>query len=207
MKKITAIICCVLLLFLTTLTGYADASAPNRIYAEKIYAVAGEAISIPIKISGNTGFMGFAINIDYDPAVLTPVSVSRADLLIGMFDDSIETSEPGRFRVVFTGTGNIASDGQLFTVVFNASENASGNTQLSLSYSKGDTFDENYHDIVFNCENTTVTFGSNTYDPGKDDLMLSARIKDWAAGLKTPWKTIMTDILAPIVFILSLFGR
>ena len=42
-------------------------------------------------------------------------------------------------------------------------------------------------------------------NPGEDELPLSVRIKNWAASLASPFNTIMSILVAPIVFIISIF--
>ncbi len=205
MKRTISIVLILIMLFGTMFSVSASA-AENRIYADDIVVENGASIEIPICIENNSGFMGFAINVQYDSAVLTPVSVDKCDLLSGMFDDSIEISDLGGFKVVYTGTENVVADGQLFIVTFETGQNASESTQIKLSYSKEDTFDEDYHDVAFQCESITVHF-KGADDPIEPVQKLSVRIKDWAVGLRSPFNIILTVLVAPVLFVLSVFGR
>lgn len=190
-----------------------SAASQNRIYSEAVNAKAGETVVIPVKIDGNTGFMGFKITIAYDSGVLTPVSVTKADALSGLLNDSIETSTDSSFSVVYSGTGNCTQNGKIFDVSFKVKENAKNSTELDVAFTQSDTFDEKYEDIVFNCEKITVSFGGNNptnpEDPEnpEENLKLSERIRRWAAGLAAPFNTIMSIIVAPVVFIVSLFEK
>ena len=203
MKKATPILCCILILAAMTVTGFAGESVPNRVFADQLNGAAGEEIIIPVKISGNTGFMGFGLSVSYDPAVLTPVSAALSESLSGIFDDSIETAEAGTYKIIYTSTESYTADGELFTLVFHAADDAAGQTVVRVSYVQDDTFDEEFHDVVLNCEPITVSFPSEDPPAAK----LSEKIQSWAAGLRAPFDRVMSFLVKPIVFILSLLGR
>ena len=128
----------------------------NKIYADAVTVEAGEQVAIPVKIENNDGFMGFSIIVTYNSDVFTPVSVSKGSVLTGMFNDSIATSTDNSFKVVFTGTADIVSDGELFSVVFDVDNDASGKYDIELSYSQQDTFKEGWENAVLNCESAEV---------------------------------------------------
>ncbi len=223
MKKTISIILTFVMLFGTAFIAKAT-TKDNRIYSETISAKKNETFEIPVKIDNNTGIMGFGIDVTYDSNVINPVSVEGSELLNGMLNDSIETSEAGSFRVLYTGSENFCSDGTIFTLTFNASEDATGNVSVTLSYTTDDTFNESFSEVVLNCETISISFDNGTSDPtnpsdptdptdptepdpSEEDLKLSVRIKNWAAGLDSPWNTIMSIIVAPVVFVLQIFGR
>lgn len=139
------------------------ASATNfaTISAEQTDSVnPGQTVTIPVKISNNPGIMGFSVSVKYDKTVLTPVSASTGTIINGLFDDSIETSESGSFDVVWSGTENCTQNGILFNVTFDVNNNAYGTTKIELSYSQADTFNENWQDVVLNCEDIDLVIGS-----------------------------------------------
>lgn len=160
MKKTTAIILSALILMTVAFNAFA-ADVTNKIYADTVTVEAGEQITIPVKIENNKGFMGFAIIVTYDDGVFTPVSVSKGSMLTGLFNDSIATATDNSFKVVFTGTGNITSDGVLFNAVFDVSDDASGKYDIELSYSQQDTFKEGWADAIFNCKEAEVVVTVN----------------------------------------------
>ena len=224
MKKIFSLILAFLMLFVVSFAVTA-AAEDNRIYSDPVSTEKGSTIEIPVKIENNTGIMGFAIDVSYDNNVLNPVSVEGSDSFCGMFNDSIETSDAGSFTVLYTGTESIESDGLLFTLKFKVSDSAAGNTSVNLSYCQEDTFDEEFSEVELKCESISVSVKDNNSEPddpsdptdpsdppsdpepGDDELKLSVRIKNWAAGLNSPWNTIMSVIVAPVVFVLQIFGR
>ena len=217
MKKAATLFLAVALMLCIMLPVFS--ASVNTVSAETVSAKAGETVSIPVKIEGNNGFMGFGIIVNYDPSILTPESVSKGSILSGMFEDSITTSEPGSFKVIHAGTTLNEENGDLFTLVFRVAENAKS-TQITLEAVKEDTFDENYQDIVLKCEPIPVTIEGGTSDPTDptnpdnptnpsepEEEKLSDRIQNWASNLSTPLNSIMGVVVAPIVFVLRLFGK
>lgn len=160
MKKATAIFLSVLILASVICNVFA-ADVSNRVYAENVTVEGGEQVTVPIKIENNEGFMGFSVTVSYDDDVFTPLSVSKGEMLTGMFNDSIETSTDNSFKVVFTGTEDIVSDGVMFNVVFEVADSASGAYELDISYVQQDTFKEGWENAVFNCENVEVVVTDN----------------------------------------------
>lgn len=151
MKKTTAILLSAVMIVSVMFNAFAF-DVTNKIFSDTVTVEAGEQITIPVKIENNDGFMGFAIIVTYDSDAMKPVSVSKGSMLTGMINDSIATSTNNSFKVVFTGTTDIVSDGVLFNVVFDVSNDASGKYDIELSYSQQDTFKEGWTNAVFNCE-------------------------------------------------------
>lgn len=150
-----------ILMILSSVLVMASATEPATISAEQIDSVnPGQIVTIPIKISSNPGIMGFSISVKYDKSILTPISVSSGTILTGLFDDSIETSEAGTFDVVWSGTENCTQNGILFNMTFTVNGSATGTTKIDLSYSQADTFNENWQDVVLNCEGVNLAIGN-----------------------------------------------
>ncbi len=160
MKKTTAILLSVLIIVLVICNAFAS-NVANRIYADTATVESGETLTIPVKIENNEGFMGFAVVVTYDADVFAPISVSKNSMLSGMFNDSIATSTNNSFKVVFTGTGNVTVDGELFNIVFDVADDVSGKYEIGLSYSQPDTFNENWDNVVFACEDIELIVTKN----------------------------------------------
>ena len=149
------------LLIISSVFVTASATNSATVSAEQIgSANPGQTITIPVKINNNPGIMGFSVSVKYDKTALTPVSVSSGTILNGLFDDSIGTSEAGSFDVVWSGTENCTQNGILFNVTFTVNSNAIGITKIELSYSQADTFNENWQDVVLNCEGINLPIES-----------------------------------------------
>lgn len=160
MKKTISILLSTMILFSIVCNAFAS-NANNRIFADSMTIEASEQLTVAVKIENNEGFMGFAIVVTYDADVFTPVSVSKGSMLSGMFDDSIETSTDNSFKVVFTGTENIIADGVLFNIIFDVADDVSGKYEIELSYSQQDTFNENWDNVMFNCEGIEAVVNIN----------------------------------------------
>lgn len=135
-----------------------SANASTMVYADSIEVTAGDTISVPVNISQNSGFMGFALILEFDENVFTPVSVSPGTLTKNNGDlyDSIGAMRNDMVKVVYTGTGNVLGDGDLFTVSFVVSEKAMGNSNIKISYLQGDTFNEDDENVIFECSDISV---------------------------------------------------
>ena len=160
MKKTTAIILSALILTSVMFSAFAS-NVTNKVYADTVTVEAGEQITVPVKIENNGGFMGFSITLTYDDEVFTPASVSKGSMLSGMFNDSIETATDNSFKVVFTGTADVVSNGILFNAVFDVSDGASGEYEIEISYSQQDTFKEDWSNAVLNCDAAEVVVTVN----------------------------------------------
>lgn len=143
-----------------------QAAENPKVYADNVSAAAGDEISIPVKISGNTGIMGLGMKVTYDRDVLTPQSVTIGAVLKGTFDHNAAEAEGDSFDILWAGTENISADGELFVMTFQVAEDAkAGATEIALSYSQEDTFQESYEDVALDCQNITVTVGGSGVTP------------------------------------------
>ena len=137
------------------LFSYAVSSA--TIYGEDVNVLNGQQIEMPIYISNNPGLMGFSLQIGYDPDFLTPLSVEKGEVTnTGNFNDSIETSKTNRFDIFWSGSENVSDNGVVAKVYFLAKQPVSS-TQITINYSQDDTFDENWSDVILNCQNATIS--------------------------------------------------
>lgn len=131
--------------------------------SQDITAQAGETIAVPLNISNNTGIMGAFFRLSFDEEALIPDCVLQGELLSnGSFDYN---SIPGTDRtdIVWTGTSEIAQDGELCTAYFTVADSAKGDYTVNITYLQGDTFNEHYEDVKLVCENVTVTVENDTY--------------------------------------------
>lgn len=134
-----------------------SASNAVRLYADNAEGKRGETVSIPVKISGNSGIMGFGLKVTYDKDAMTPVSVNGAAELKGCFDNSISTSKTNSFEIFWAGSENMTFNGVIFTVSFRLNENASGDYKIGLTCLEDDTFDESWNTVNLVCEDVKVT--------------------------------------------------
>lgn len=129
------------------------------VQADSVQAYAGETVSVPVRIYNNRGLMGFGITVQYDPAVLTPLSAGRGEVTAaGMFDSTLGPGSNGSFKVIWNNTGDVSANGAIMVLTFAVNENAAnGETPLTLTYTQTDTFNETWEDVVLDCRASTIS--------------------------------------------------
>ncbi len=162
----------VVLSFVMVITGLqvspdvAKAADAPTLYGDTVTVNAGNEISVTLKVKGNSGVMGFGLNIGFDKDVLTPIDdVKASSLLAGQFVNSVEqTLAEGTesFKVIWAGTENMSENGELFTMKFKVADNATGSTQITTTVSQEDTFDADFNDVMFTCEPVEVSINGTT---------------------------------------------
>lgn len=126
------------------------------VFSEDIAFVEEEALKIPIKITNNSGIMGFKIHIDYPKDKITIFGAEPGDVIKqGSFSDNAGAAE-GSMDVLWTGVSDEVSDGVLFYLLLRPKEVIQSDVILQLSYSQGDTFNENWEDVILDCKSITL---------------------------------------------------
>lgn len=111
--------------------------------------------------------MGFKITVKYDNTVLTSPKIIKGDVTQnGMMNDSIGVTPEGIIDIVWSGTQNVDGDGTLFILSFTALK--SEDTQIKLSYSQPDTFNEAWEDVELNCSDISVEFYAESTEVKKE---------------------------------------
>ena len=99
----------------------------------------GETVETAVSITRNPGISAFTMEVVYDPSALTPTAVESADLLAnGLFTSNIDTAaSDGFLRVTWSAPEDMDSDGVIFTIRWQASEQPS-TASVSLSFGLAD---------------------------------------------------------------------
>lgn len=172
MKKLFAALAALALCLALSLG--ASAEAPAYVLADDATLNAEQQeLDIPVRISDNGGIMGFGLTLSYDKTLFEPVSVERgAAIPDGMLNDSIGVGDGGAFKVIWTGTSDNKRDGVLFTARFKVLATAFTRSEIKINFSKADTFDENYEDVVLECEGAVIT-GTRAFagDANRDGVL------------------------------------
>lgn len=146
------------ILFITAMNVWAINDI--TLVASNVNAQYKSIVEVPVSISNNTDLMGFGFEISYDEEFLEPASVEMSSLLsAGTFDDSIGTKYTNPFRVIWSNTSALTSNGKIFTLKFNAKK--SGSTKVSISCMKDDTYDSNYNKININTIDVNINVVCN----------------------------------------------
>ncbi|MBQ2663020.1 MAG: hypothetical protein IJG16_02620 [Clostridia bacterium] len=126
--------------------------------------LAGETVSIPIALSGNTGFSNLGIEIEYDETFLTLTNITAGQT--GATYTAAQSIAANPYNMVWNSTSNNSFNGTIATLDFEIAANAAlGGYPITLSYYKGrngdyeDGSDVNY-DEDFNALNLTYVSGS-----------------------------------------------
>lgn len=193
-----------------------------EVSADTITAKSGENIIIPVEIYGNSGIMGFKINVKYDASVLSSPLVHRGKITNqGLFNDSIGVSDEGSFDVLWSNTENFLGDGTLFLLSFKINETKADKTVIKLSYSQPDTFNEAWEDVTLDLKEIEVNIVSEPLsekssegykeDAGVDtediksavEIALGESEKNNTNGMNDSEKTQLVDRTNEIIFQLS----
>lgn len=167
-KKIFALIVSLVLIWIFSAVGFASKSP--TVYISDFNAKPGDAVFIPIQIKDNPGIMGFRITLKYDPKILTPRAVSKGTVTqAGMFEDSVSSSDKGSFDIVWNNVKEIKDDGTLAVAGFTCSGKAADQTEIEISYSQDDTFNEKYENVVFECKNGLIDFTGTAAESERTD--------------------------------------
>lgn len=106
--------------------------------------------TVPVFISHNPGIMGYKIMIEYPDGVQIS-SVARGTICQkGNFNTNLENHLGNKISVVWNNTENVSGDGSLFVLSLTAKKEAK-NKELKITYSKEDTFNENWQDVALFC--------------------------------------------------------
>lgn len=115
-----------------------DETATN-IIVESVKAKPGQDITVPIKITNNTGIAGFSFDLNYDSKALTLKEITTGDLLK---DEKLSTNNN---VVNWYGSDNITGDGYILNAVFTVASDAEEGTypvKVSLHDGKKNLADE-----------------------------------------------------------------
>lgn len=158
MKKTIAValLCIILCPLLTCI-----AAPKAEVYIENTSAKSGSVIFVPLYIKNNPGLMGFRITVRYDAEVLSPRAAARGTVTeSGLFEDSAASSEDASVDVLWNNTKEIKKDGTLAILGFDCSAAAAEKTELKISFTQADTFNEQYEDVVLTCKGAVIDFGA-----------------------------------------------
>ncbi|MBO4897143.1 MAG: hypothetical protein J5590_02440 [Clostridia bacterium] len=135
MKKCSAtVIICFLLLSLFNINVFA---AKTNISIGTISCEIGEMVSVPVEISGNTGFSNLGIEIGYDSSSLILKSVTPGN--VGATYTAAQSMSENPYNMIWdSATSNITFNGTLATLTFEVFQDAApGNYPITVSFYKG----------------------------------------------------------------------
>lgn len=136
------------------------------IKTDKIAVEKGNSELVPVYIESNPGLMGFKLSFSYDIEKVDVKSVSRGTITSkGNFNTNFGVKDT-QFDVVWNNTSQISDDGTLLIL----SVEAKSNSEIAVTYSQPDTFNESYQDVKLKCNNIIVNVTDNTTDKAVDSV-------------------------------------
>ena len=154
MKKVLSFLISVIIVFACSITVFA---ADASVTADKVSLSTTESTLIPVKVMGNSGLMGFKITVEYPVDKVEIDAVSRGELTSkGNFNTNLGIND-GIFDVLWNNTENVDGDGALFVISAKAKSEITKDTEIKISFSQPDTFNESYKDVKFNCKNIVIS--------------------------------------------------
>lgn len=127
-----------------------------------VCAEIGGIVTVKINIENNPGILGMILSINVDDSVFSYVDASKGAAMPGL-----TLTTPGKQSIVspytFVFDGITLSeedkvDGEMLILTFRVSENAvPGVYEVSLSYSAGDIFDDDFNELEIDVINAKVT--------------------------------------------------
>ena len=121
---------------LLSLCGFAVNATGMTVSVGTATCTAGESVSIPITLSGNTGFSNLGIEIEYDNTALTLTNVTAGQT--GATYTAAQSITANPYNMGWDSTSNNTFNGALATLDFEIAANAAaGNYPITVGYYKG----------------------------------------------------------------------
>ena len=118
--------------------------------------------TVGVNFDNNPGIMGYKMKFSYDDSVIKPVSVVAGEASsIGQLTDTIGVKN-GEFNVLWNNLSAVKNTGNVFTITFEKLANE--DTTIDVSYSQEDTFDEDWNDVILNCQDITIQLNCTNHN-------------------------------------------
>lgn len=171
--------------------------AGNIVFADNINLTVGNAngtlndeISIPVRISVNSGMTNAIIDVTYDNNVLKPVDYIKGTILTGMTIINLNY-EPNKIRLVYTDTNKVNGEGDLVTIKFKVIAEDYDSSSINLTVNQLRTLDNSYNpiDIEYNITNGEVTDSTKESDITNDSAITPTTAPPLPTSTPTPLPT------------------
>ena len=194
-KTLLIVIAAVTVVISASLLCFVSSAAGPTVYSPEsvITASPGETLTVPVCVRDDPGIMGIHIVVGYPEGLLTPTKVARGECLTaGNFADSIGTGTDGAIDVIWSNTENVTTDGVLFEVTFDVSDDPSAiGGSISFSIVADDTFNESWEDVSFNTEGVFVTVPN---EEGEDILSATESDESETEDAATDTESVTTPV-------------
>ncbi len=145
------------------------------ITVETTEAKAGETFDVTLTIEENTGIAGMVLKMQYSDA-LTLTNISTGDALSGLTFTAPGKLSSKILNLTFDGQDADKTNGTFLVFTFTVNENAeAGDYPITVTYNKGDVYDDNLEDISLNIFNGGVTIPAYTPGDVNDDGTINTK--------------------------------
>lgn len=148
-----------------SLSASATKTVNLKLVSETDTVYAGDEFVVKLNISDNSKMSGAVIDINYDKEMLQYVNSSYGGILDSSAIMSIKDIKGDKGKVRFTylsQNSEVTSKGVLMTIRFKALENASGNTELTVSVENpGDFISLDLTRLSYTTENAKVNINNH----------------------------------------------
>lgn len=152
---------CLTLIILITNTEPALAAGTVAILSAEDVVLTDNTILVPVNILNNPGIMGFKVSASYPSELIEISSVTAGSVTAkGNFIHNAGKAA-GQVDVIWYSTEQSTDDGSLFVLTVKPTDSfiEGESTQITLSFSQADTFNEQYEDVAFDCKQINVSYG------------------------------------------------
>lgn len=145
----------VLLAAVIMLCAMIAVSAETTISVDSVTVKTNETVTVPVRVSGNTGILGATVKVTFDEA-LELTNIARGDALSGLTLTMPGSTDINPVVFVWDGMAVDTSNGEVASLTFRAPE-AAGTYGITVSFEPDDVVDENLESINAKAVSGVVT--------------------------------------------------
>lgn len=157
---------------------------------------AGEYVDITVAVSKNPGIASFAISVEFDNNILTPVSVTPNTSIVSSITSNVDSGSTSLTEVTafYSDTTGFTANGTLYTIRFKVAEDIEDcETVLALKIGDTDIVDPDLNFVPADCQNGAIKIVSITYGDvnldgkvnGIDAILMARYLAKWDLNLSS----------------------
>lgn len=157
---------------------------------------AGEYIDVTVAVSKNHGIASFAISVEFDNNILTPVSVTPNTSIVSSITSNVDSGSTSLTEVTafYSDTTGFTANGTLYTIRFKVAEDIEDcETVLALKIGDTDIVDPDLNFVPADCQNGAIKIVSITYGDvnldgkvnGIDAILMARYLAKWDLNLSS----------------------
>lgn len=131
----------------------------TKITIDSVTAKPGDSVTVPVRISGNTGICGATLRFNYSSA-LTLTNIAKGDGFVSLNMTKPGSYSAGPFTLVWDGLEADISDGVIAYLTFTAPKTV-GVYDISVSFDEDDIVDGNLNPVKVSATQGNVSVTSN----------------------------------------------